>query len=502
LVEPGFAATQPLEGLVGKWLNHPALQHSNVGVEIMELPSGKILYAYNGHKRFLPASTAKVFTTACAYETLGADYTYKTQLIGDPYITEGRLHGDLVLCPSQDPTLTHDDLRQLLRQLADKNVKVVEGHLRLAPVAGGHNQYFPGWLVEDFGQPWMPVCSNLVVDHNVAQGVTALKNVKVSKVDPATEPNALFTSLMSSDVASAWLVYDPDYHSERIYCGEGTTEKSPLVVADPDEYNMALFESAVADQGIHVEKGLGKHKAPDKASIGVQPLAEHLSKPLSKIITITLHESDNLYAQQILRTLGLLQADPNIKLKSTDERTTIEDRALYRLNTWLASIKVPPHEVVLLDGCGLTRKNGVSPHALNTVLAHMAGPTLTGGYLNLLKAGDHYRFKTGSMDTARSITGVVQTKGGQNLALTIMVNNHTPSVKALSMEIGELVSLVGNITQISTKIVPFPEVHTAATTEAQAPVQVEVAAPVRAAAHTSSRRKHRTRTSTSTSKHK
>src|ERR1700678_4241793 len=116
LAEPSFAA-QPLEGLIGKWLNHPALQPSNVGVEIMELPSGKVLYAYNGHKRFVPASTAKVFTTACAYETLGANFTYKTQLVGDPYITEGRLNGDLVLSSSQDPTLSRDDLRQLVRQL-------------------------------------------------------------------------------------------------------------------------------------------------------------------------------------------------------------------------------------------------------------------------------------------------------------------------------------------------------------------------------------------------
>jgi D-alanyl-D-alanine carboxypeptidase len=191
----------------------------------------------------------------------------------------------------------------------------------------------------------------------------------------------------------------------------------------------------------------------------------------------------------------LLPADQNVKMKKTDDRVTIEDRALYRLNTWLASIKVPPHEVVLLDGCGLTRKNGVSPHALNTVLAHMAGPTLTGGYLNLLKASDHYRYKTGSMDTARSITGVVQTRGGQNLALTIMVNNHTPAIKDLRMEVDELVQLVGNITLISTKINPGPEVHTKALTESQAPVQVEVAVPLHQP-HTPSRRRHRPRAST------
>jgi serine-type D-Ala-D-Ala carboxypeptidase/endopeptidase (penicillin-binding protein 4) len=491
------AAPNPLtlEGVLGNWLKLQTLQHSNLGVEVMELPSGKVLYSYNGHKRFIPASTAKVFTTACAFETLGAGYTYKTQLLAVGTISEGKLLGDIVINPSQDPTLSRDDIRQMVAKIDTKKLHSVVGRVRLAKTPGGFEQYLPGWLVEDFGQVYMPVSSNFVVDHNIAQGTTAMKGVRVFDMSATYEINALMRSLMKSDVASAWLTYDPGNKTLRTYCGDGTSQKSPLLVADPDEYNIALVESALADKGIHVEKP--ELMSRDKSNIGDGPtsvLAEHVSNPLSKIITTTLHESDNLYAQQLLRTLGLLSPEQSEKSKNKEDDTTIEQRGLYRLITWLGSVGVPPQEAVILDGCGLTRKNGLSPHALNTVLKHMATPTLNGPYLSLLKNGDNYRYKTGSMDTARSITGIVTTAGGQSMAVTIMVNNHMPSIKDLRAALGELVSIIGRIKTITVKEPAKPEVTVVPTSEVDGPVLITMATSApRAAGHSGKRVRKRRR---------
>jgi len=476
------AAPQTLEGVLGGWLKAQTLQHSNVGVEVMELPSGKVLYSYNGRKRFVPASTAKVFTTACAFETLGGAYTYKTQLLSAGTTTDGKLHGDIVINPSQDPSLSRDDIRQLVSKIDTKKLHTVDGRVRLAKTPGGFEQYLPGWLVEDFGQIYMPVCSNFVIDHNIAQGVSAMKGMKVFDMSSTYEINALTRSLMKADVASAWLTYDPGNKTIRTYCGDGTSQKSPLMIADPDEYNVAIVEQALADRGIHVEKNALMSRDKSNTSDGATTLlAEHVSSPLSKICTITLHESDNLYAQQLLRTLGMLTPEQMEKSKNKEDDTTLEQRGLYRLTTWLASVGVPPNEAVILDGCGLTRKNGITPHALNTVLKHMAGPTLNGPYLSLLKNGDNYRYKTGSMDTARSITGVVTTAGGQSLAVTIMVNNHTPSIKDLRSALGELVNIVGRIKTITIKEPGKPEITEMPTSDVNGPVLITMASPAPAA---------------------
>jgi serine-type D-Ala-D-Ala carboxypeptidase/endopeptidase (penicillin-binding protein 4) len=488
------AAPQTLEGVIGGWLKAQTLQHSNVGVEVMELPSGKVLYSYNGRKRFVPASTAKVFTTACAFETLGGNYTYKTQLLSAGTITDGKLHGDIVINSSQDPSLSRDDIRQLVSKIDTKKLNSVDGRVRLAKTPGGFEQYLPGWLVEDFGQIYMPVCSNFVVDHNIAQGVSGMKGARVFDMSSTYEINAMTRSLMKSDVASAWLTYDPGNKTIRTYCGEGTNQKSPLMIADPDEYNVALVEQALAEKGIHVEKSALMSRDKSNTSDGATTLlAEHISNPLSKICTITLHESDNLYAQQLLRTLGMLTPEQMEKTKNKEDETTLEQRGLYRLMNWLSSAGVPQQESVILDGCGLTRKNGLTPHALNLVLKHMAGPTVTGPYLSLLKNGDNFRYKTGSMDTARSITGVVTTAGGQNLAVTIMVNNHTPSIKDLRAAVGELVNIVGRIKTITIKEPGKPEVTELPTSDVSGPVLITMASPAPAAVRHASRRGHKRR---------
>jgi hypothetical protein len=85
---------------------------------------------------------------------------------------------------------------------------------------------------------------------------------------------------------------------------------------------------------------------------------------------------------------------------------------------------------------------------------YMAGPNVDGPFLALLKhtgtstGKGQFVFKTGSMDTVRSISGIVQTAGGQNLAVTIMVNDHIQSVKNLRNAFNDLIGLLNQITSI------------------------------------------------------
>ena len=137
-----------------------------------------------------------------------------------------------------------------------------------------------------------------------------------------------------------------------------------------------------------------------------------------------------------------------------------KDRGLAKLGSWLSKIGVPPQETLIYDGCGLSRKNGISPHALNTVLKYMATPTLDGPYLLLLKRSNpvgsrgSFSFKTGTMDTVRSISGVLQTVGGQNCAVTVMVNGHAQNVRNLSAEVNGLIALLDTIKTIRIEKTP------------------------------------------------
>ena len=209
-----------------------------------------------------------------------------------------------------------------------------------------------------------------------------------------------------------------------------------LVVANPDDYNLALVTSLAKSLGLHFAA-----KASAKASsVQAVVLAEHQSKPLTDIIKITLKESDNLYAQQLLRSLGL-------KTQVDHRARTLEERGIDYLLSWLDEIGVARGEIILYDGCGLSRKNCVTQHALNMVLKHMAGPNLNGPYLGLLTCQSNtsvsqssFCFKTGAMDSVRSVAGVMRTADNKAVAISILVNGHGQSVANLKYEIANLVN--------------------------------------------------------------
>ena len=446
---------QTLDSVIANWLKRPDLQNSVIGIEVMELPSGRTLYSLNGNKRFVSASTCKVITTACAYDTLGANFHYSTRLYGTGVETPKKVVGNIILQPSQDPTLSRDDIRQMFVSLAQKGLNQIDGSLFVGSIPGGFDHWITGWLTEDWGQEWMPPSSNLAIDKNIAQGNVVLKSFKNINLGPDTAYNAASQALLLAGESAAWVECNPSANTLSFYRSPGMSPGAPLVVANPTPYNEAVSATAANDAGVH----FGNRQYKDKVSY---PIVEHQSKPLSVIIQACLKRSDNFYAQQMLRTLGLAKTDTAPDVISRDYRdqaqvqpSSLEARGLAKISAWLGKIGVSSSEFVIFDGCGLSRKDGISPHTLNTVLKHMATPTVNGPYLQLLtryspvnKSDAWFAYKTGSMDTARSVSGVLETVGGQYCAVTIMVNGHRESVGALKGEIDGLVGILDTIKSI------------------------------------------------------
>jgi hypothetical protein len=291
-------------------------------------------------------------------------------------------------------------------------------------------------------------------------------------------------------------------------------------MANPDDYNLTLVEAMVKRHGIKIHGQDVVLTANDR----VYQLSQHSSAPLSQIIKTTLHQSDNLYAQQLLRTIGLHamsggrkpgadldniggrkpgadldniggrkpgadlnniggrkpgadlnniggrkpgadlhETETNGKAQNSEKSNglSLEARGLIALSRWLTKIGINGQEVILYDGCGLCRKNAVSPHALNMVLKHMAGEKCNGPYISLLKGNEEagkggYQYKTGTMDSVRAISGVLTTAGNQHLAVTIMVNGHTPSIGSLRIAQNALINQLRAISHLGDAVAKVP----------------------------------------------
>src|SRR5580700_7036755 len=85
----------------------PALSHAFVGMRVVRLSDGRVLYGHNSERLFVPASNMKLFTTALALSKLGDEYRLTTQIGADvPIDAEGTLAGDLELVGGGDPSLS------------------------------------------------------------------------------------------------------------------------------------------------------------------------------------------------------------------------------------------------------------------------------------------------------------------------------------------------------------------------------------------------------------
>ena len=89
---------------IQKVISRPEFAHANFGIEFYSLDSGKVVYALNADKLFVPASTTKILTEGTLLAKLGADYRFHTRVYRTgPIDKHGTLKGDLVLVASGDP---------------------------------------------------------------------------------------------------------------------------------------------------------------------------------------------------------------------------------------------------------------------------------------------------------------------------------------------------------------------------------------------------------------
>ena len=104
-------------------------QNSKISIRIMSSQQNEIFYEKNPDQYLTPASTTKLFPTFAAYALLGADYMVPTRVCTNAPIENGIVKGDVYLKGYGDPTLSVQDIKDLVREIAKKGITAIEGNI-------------------------------------------------------------------------------------------------------------------------------------------------------------------------------------------------------------------------------------------------------------------------------------------------------------------------------------------------------------------------------------
>src|SRR5690554_5483244 len=108
--------SQPLADRIAKSLavleTDRDLKYGIASLTVMNARTGEIIYGKYENLGMAPASTLKVITAATAYDVLGKDFRYETELLYSGEIKAGVLEGDIIIKGTGDPSLGSDNFKE------------------------------------------------------------------------------------------------------------------------------------------------------------------------------------------------------------------------------------------------------------------------------------------------------------------------------------------------------------------------------------------------------
>ena len=149
--EPPTHTVDPLERLqtdIDAVLQEELFTNASIGIKVVAVETGEIIYEKNSHKLHHPASTTKLFTAATALVKLGSDYQFETTLYSDA-IMKGEVLGNIYLKGRADPVLQPQDIVKLGDALLEAGVKSIQGYIVVDETYLDAIWEGPGWMWDD-----------------------------------------------------------------------------------------------------------------------------------------------------------------------------------------------------------------------------------------------------------------------------------------------------------------------------------------------------------------
>ncbi len=347
-----------IEPTLTKALTAPSLSLGRTAALAVDLSTDTIVFAHNESLPVAPASNEKVPVSWAALTRLGVGYRFHTEVYGVGTRTGSTWNGDLVLKGFGDPTLSASDLDRLAATVSGRGIRFVSGR-----VLGDESFY------------------------DARRGAAGWKRYFVGIETPPL-------SALVVDRAQGWPALSP-----------------PLLAA-------RAFRDALVQHGVSVVGRPGLGVAP---AAGVS-LASDVSDPLAQIVQRMNHQSDNFYAEMLLKQL--LAATGRVGTSAGGARLVVAT---------MRDAGIPTDGVRMVDGSGLSSLDRLTAEALVGVIrAGATDPAIRGAFVDSFAVAGmsgtlsrrlpalrgKVKGKTGTTDLACTLSGLIRS----TLAFAVLEN--------------------------------------------------------------------------------
>ncbi|OGT60169.1 MAG: D-alanyl-D-alanine carboxypeptidase/D-alanyl-D-alanine-endopeptidase [Gammaproteobacteria bacterium RIFCSPHIGHO2_12_FULL_45_12] len=434
VVVPVLYGATRLNGEINRLIG-AANTKAKITVYVKSMQYGDNLFVRNINVPFTPASTLKLLTAEAGLLYLGPNYRFPTQLLTDASsVRNGVLHGNLYIVLSGDPTLTYEDLLDMMTHLQEMGVRAISGNVNIDNTAYDQRFYGPGWDGKDKSYCYAAPISASIINHNCisfsmqpakqsgsrAQVVTSSKyfypkinNFVVTKKKGTC--NMRLSANPGSSISIEGCVSKGQYASGVSY-----------VVTDVPDYNRALFKSLLDRMAISVYGRVTFGSADRQLSL----ISQHESEPLQVLVNEMLKKSDNIIAGALFKKIGQ---------KYTRQPGSWENGSLAVSRILAKNAQVNIAGLRVLDGSGLSSDNLataaqmmrvlefayhhdlISEHFVSALPISGVDGTLKHRMQNIIRK---VRAKTGTISGVVSLAGYVTSKNKEPLGFVIMINGN------------------------------------------------------------------------------
>jgi serine-type D-Ala-D-Ala carboxypeptidase/endopeptidase (penicillin-binding protein 4) len=441
-IEEGSELAKRLNEII---MSEPQLQGSLTGVSIRSATTGEILYDHIGDTRLSPASNLKLFTSAAALSVLGESYQFKTQLLTDGDVNDSTLNGNLYIKGSGDPTLLKEDLDKMAETLRKKGIKKINGHLI------GDDSYYDSvrysmdlpWSDETtyYGAQISALTASPDKDYDAGTIIVEVvpgKQVNdkaLIKLTPNTDYIVIKNDTKTINHKGKHIInIEREHGKNNIHISgsiplESKTVKEWISVWEPTEYTLYLLKSSLSSKGIEMNGKIKTGATAKNSSV----LVEHQSMTLSNLLIPFMKLSNNGHGETLIKAMG--------KMKN-DEGSW--DAGIKVVKDELKQMDIDTETLVIRDGSGISHVNLVTTNEVTNLLYKAQSKTWFPSFFESLPvSGFSERFlggtlryrlssptllgkvraKTGSISTVSSLSGYIETKTGERLIFSIIVNN-------------------------------------------------------------------------------